>query len=129
LAIKASLIASSQPIFSRRSTYCEIVSDESGGDGPHVTIGYEPHFAKRARISRESPTEGWRCGRRWGLFGRCIAGHRVRATVGYRNINFATLPDDARIDTKNDIGGVTLCAANLTFAFFCGLKIFCAILL
>ena len=43
------------------------------GDGLQVTIGYEPHFAKTARISRESPTEGWRRGR-WGSFGRCIAG-------------------------------------------------------
>ena len=53
--------------------YSGIVSDEKKGDGPQVTIGYEPHFAKTARISIESAMEGWRRGR-WGSFGRCIAG-------------------------------------------------------
>ena len=53
--------------------YSGIVSDEKREMGRKVTIGYEPHFAKTARISRESAMEGWRRGR-WGSFGRCIAG-------------------------------------------------------
>jgi len=70
--MKASLIASSQPIFSRRSMYCEIVSDESGEMGPC-------HDRLRATLREDGPdlpritNQGWRRGR-WGSFGRCIAG-------------------------------------------------------
>jgi hypothetical protein len=87
------------------------------GDGPQVTIGYEPQFAKTARISRESPTEGWRRGR-WGSFGNALQAQGSWWEDGDKNMDFATLPvmpNRQDMGEKNDIGRITLFAAEPTF--------------